>query len=419
MPEHPGQPDVAVPQPTRVDEPEHRRRRPNADEPAEDRARQGLQSPVDQRRRPAPAPTSTAYVGRIRPSAAAGCASRRPPARRRPGRAGTQSTQRPVPADAHSPTIAPGRPRPRRRSASRARAAGDVGDRAPGAPRRRVGAARARDRRLASGSAAAVGSVGLGTRAISRGHEQPARHPATTAPTTHGQRGRVHAADPSDRRDAQWRRSASLASPAAPHRRDRDVEPPGHRPHLVDRLLHQQVEPADERPAGRGRAPRQRRRPRVVDDVEDHRDVVDGREHARRSWAVAGIVETSTSAAHGAEVCRAGRPSARARAVCAATAATRLGGPGRVADHQRGAAAAAQLGQRQQRPRSRWRRRRARRAASQRRVGRARRRAAIGAGDVGVEPVPATVASSSSVLAAPGSRPSASRVVEQRHDRRA
>ena len=151
-------------------------------------------------------------------------------------------------------------------------------------------------RRLVAGSAGGSGRR-LGHARISCGHEQAADS-ASTAATSAADAGLVHRARPGAPRARPPRPSRIAASGAGqPGERARTGAPPGARAGRARR-------PAPGRPPQRG----QRRRPRVVDDLEHHRHVGARGRAASSSWAAAGIVET-THVAVDRRRRRASRPS--------------------------------------------------------------------------------------------------------------
>ena len=173
------------------------------------------------------------------------------------------------------------------------------------------------------------------------------------------------------RRSALIRRAARRARPLArgPHRGQR-AGYAGEQLELQDRLVHQQVEARDQDPVRRRR--RDRGRPRVVDDLEDHRDVGAPRDQARRPGPRPGSSRRP----------RRRRPAPSARVATSTVGADGWAATAAAASAARSALRAssrtrrrAEVAQRQRRSRPPWRRRRARwRRAPGRRTAPGRRR---------------------------------------------
>ena len=274
-PDRRGQPYVAEAHAGRADEPQHPEERPRERPSRRVRARAASRSPVasptaDHQRRS----QRGSRVRRPR-GAAAGCASRSPPARPRPGSAGpaTAAASRGRSLRRAAPPTRP------QTSALRHAEPGPGGDVGVEHLRRLVGGWRVLHRFLRRG--------------LGHARDQP-RAPA-------GRRARRAARRPSERaaRTVSFtgsfnRHSAPQGAFAGiPHHVERR-RPSGEELELQGRLVHQQVEAADEHPADAGRrrraasatgrrAPRRRR----------------ARPHSRATrsgvWASAGMVDTTTS----------------------------------------------------------------------------------------------------------------------------
>ena len=236
-----------------------------------------------------------------------------------------QEQQRPVPADREPDDAAGDARRPAPRPQGRA-----PGGRPP--------------RRTASSGSSSSAGLGLG-------HARRSAHGTSRPPSPQSSGARRSAAS-TEPRHPRARRACSAASPAS-RSSATGTGAAGEQLELEHRLVHQQVEPADQHPAAGGR--RQRRRPRVVEHLEDDRHVGaagdqlgvlgrrpgPSRRRPRRSTGSPASEPTRTCGADG----------------CAAIAADGLGGALGRADQDRDRLARrARRGPGRWRPRSRRRR---------------------------------------------------------------